>query len=303
MKYLYNKAKTLFSQFRVCHGTNVFWSFLSGIVKISLPVIALLLILILFKSLVGGAGPIQDGISSKEVEAGVSDHRNCSVQGIKLRGGIVSYIPSGNDSSSDSDSVASEDIVAAIKQANDDPEIKAILVEVNSHGGEAVSGEEISDVIRKSKKPVVSVIRDIGASAAYLAISASERIFASKYSRVGGIGVTLSYQHAASNNQNGLVYEQLSMGKFKDYRDPEKILIGEERALIMRDVNIAYNNFISDVSRNRKLPLEQVKALADGSTVLGERAKEAGLIDEVGSFDQAKAYLSDKMGEQGDICW
>src|SRR3989344_4209675 len=143
-------------------------------------------------------------------------NENCSVTGINLHGTLLTYIPNHSDSDSffDLDVTASEDVVWTIKQANEDEKIKAILVEVDSSGGYPVSGEEINNAIKNSDKPVVGLIRQTGASAAYWAISSADKIFASKNSDVGSIGVTQSYlSNVKKNNKDGYTFEQLSAGK------------------------------------------------------------------------------------------
>jgi protease-4 len=150
----------------------------------------------------------------------------------------------------------------------------------------------------------VAYIRSIGASASYLSISGANKIFASKYSDVGSIGVTASYlSRVGKNNKDGYTYEQLSVGKFKDSGDPNKPLTAEEKALFMRDANIIYDDFIKTVATNRGLPIAKVKSIADGSTVLGQKAKELGLIDEIGGRVEAEKYVEKKIGEKSVICW
>ena len=178
------------------------------------------------------------------------------------------------------------------------------MIEVESGGGGAVAGEEISNAVKNSKKPVIAFIRGIGASAAYWSVSGADRIFASKNSDVGSIGVTSSYlSNAEKNIQDGYTYEELSSGKYKDTGDPDKVLTAEEKALILRDVNIVYANFIEAVSQNRNLSIEKVKSFADGSTVLGEKAKSLGMIDEIGGLTEVENYLEGIIKEKPEICW
>jgi len=230
----------------------------------------------------------------------------CSVTGINLHGTFYTYIPEGaeDDPDFDYDSVASENIAGAIEQANLDDGIKAILVEVDSVGGSPIAGEEISIAIKNSEKPVIGLIREYGDSAAYLAISSADKIFASKYSDVGGIGVTMSYLNNVEKNKNeGYTFEQLSVGKFKDSGNPDLPLTKEERDLFMRDINIVYQNFMEAISINRNIPIEKIKKISDGSTVLGEKAKELGLIDEIGGINEVESYLEEIIGERPEICW
>ena len=233
-------------------------------------------------------------------------NEDCTVTGINLHGTVMTYIPehAEGDPSVDYDVVGSENVLWSIQNANENPNIKAIVVEVDSVGGSPVAGEEISNAVKNSEKPIVAFIRDIGASSAYWSISSADRIWASKNSDVGSIGVTMSYlNNVKKNKEEGYVYEQLSSGKFKDSGSPDMSLTKEEKDLFMRDVNIIYENFVKAVSDNRKIPIEEVKKFADGSTVLGEKAKELGLIDEIGGINEVEKYLEETIGKKPEICW
>lgn len=236
---------------------------------------------------------------------GVSE-KNCNVAGINLHGTIMTYIPfhADGDANFDYDTVGSEDILWSVNNANEDPNIKALIVEVDSYGGSPVAGEEISIAIKNSTKPVFGFIRENGLSAAYWAISSADRIWASKNSNVGSIGVTQSYlSYSEKNKKEGYLYEQLSSGKFKDSGTPDLSLTKEEKDLFMRDINIVYQNFMEAVSNNRNILIEDVKKFSDGSAVLGDKAKELGMIDEIGGINEVEKYIEEKIGEKVEICW
>ncbi|MDD4290392.1 MAG: S49 family peptidase [Patescibacteria group bacterium] len=230
--------------------------------------------------------------------------KDCNVSGIELRGEVVTYIVNPDDKEAIGDKTASEEIVYYINEAEKDDKIKAIILEVDSQGGYPVAGEEIAIAMKRAKKLTVAIIREYGDSAAYMAASGASRIFASKNSDVGGIGVTGSYlDNVNKNNKDGLNYISLSSGKFKDTGDPNKALTTEEKQYLMRDVNILHQNFVELVAENRNMDIEKVKKLADGSTMLGEMALQNGLIDQIGGLQETKDYLKDKIGEDIEICW
>jgi ClpP class serine protease len=159
--------------------------------------------------------------------SGADLNQTCSVRGVELRGTILTYTArdAENDPSFDYDITTSDNVLWMIKSANNDLGIRAILVEVDSGGGSPVAGEEIANAIKASKKPVVAVIRATGASSAYWAISSADRIFASANSDVGSIGITSSYiSNVEKNNKEGLFYEQLTSGVYKDLGIPDKPL-------------------------------------------------------------------------------
>jgi len=232
-----------------------------------------------------------------------SNGEDCNVLGINLHGFLDTYNSDGSEPSDNYDTT-SENITQKIKDANEDEDLKAIIIEVDSNGGIPVAGEEIANAIKNSKKPVVAFIRSAGLSSAYWAISSANKIFASKISDVGSIGVTLSYLSSAEKNKkDGYKFEEINSGKYKDTGTPDKALTADERVILQKGINIMYNNFVGTVSENRKIPLDKVKALADGSSVLGEEAKQAGLIDEIGGIDEVEKYLADVVGEEVKVCW
>jgi protease-4 len=96
---------------------------------------------------------------------------------------------------------------------------------------------------------------------------------------------------------------QLSSGKYKDAGDPDRPLTEEERQLFLRDIKIVHKNFIEDVAVNRDIPVADVQKIADGSSVLGDRAKELRLIDEIGGIREAEKYLESIIGEKPEVCW
>jgi signal peptide peptidase SppA len=305
MKKLFNKINELWLNFKKWSDINIFGYLLGSIIKI-------ILIVIIFIGIyyaIFTTGVFKDGSSSDSAiisDSSDTANDNCTVRGIELHGVIATYLPlhAENDPNFNYDSVSSENVAYAIKQANDDDRIKAILIDTDSSGGYPVAGEEISVAIKNSQKPVIALIREQGDSAAYWAISSADKIFASRNSEVGSIGVTQSYlSNVKKNAKDGLTYESLSTGKFKDAGNADKPLTAEEKALFMRDLNIIYSNFIADVAQNRKIPIDKVRGIADGSTVLGDKAKELGLVDQIGGLPEVEQYIEKTTGEKPEICW
>ena len=229
---------------------------------------------------------------------------SCNVWGVRLHGELVTYKVEGGTEEEPVDQTSSEEIVNTIQEAESDPKVKAILLEVDSYGGSGVAAEEIANALKHSTKPTVAQIRESGVSAAYWSATGAKTIFASANSDVGGIGVTMSYlQNVNQNTQNGLEFIELNTGKFKNAGDPNKPLTAEERKLFQRDLDIMLDNFISDVAHNRSIPLEEVRKLADGSSMLGTMALQNKLIDKIGGQTEVKRYLKEKIGEDPEICW
>jgi len=213
---------------------------------------------------------------------------------IEIKGEIVPYLVYASDSQEpeNPDSVSSEDVVYCLDGLKENGDVRAVILEINSYGGSPVASEEIMNAIKRLSKPSVAVIREGAVSGAYLIASATNKIFASEFSDVGGIGITMSYlDYSKQNNKDGITYQQISAGKFKDTGDPDKPLTAEEKELLMRDIKISHEFFVKKVAQNRKLDIEKIRALADGSSMLGASAKENGLIDEIGGFNEAENWV------------
>lgn len=228
---------------------------------------------------------------------------SCSVAGVQLHGSLYTYYD--YNSQSIDDIASSEDIIYDLELAENSPNIDVILLEIDSYGGMPVAAEEIATMLSKYvTKPVVAQIRGAGTSAAYWVASASDYIFASALSDVGGIGVTMSYVDESKVNElGGYTYNQISSGKFKDSGDPQKALTDEEKAMFQRDIDLAHDIFVNTVATNRDLDVEKVKMLADGSSTMGEQAKGNGLIDAVGDYYDVLGYIKGKYGVEPVVCW
>ena len=160
------------------------------------------------------------------------------------------------------------------------------------------------NAVKRLNKPSVALIREGGVSGAYLIASVANRVFASEISDIGSIGVTASYlDYSQQDKKDGITYNQLSSGKFKDTGSPDKPLTAEEKELIMRDIKISHEFFVKKVAENRKLDIAKVKQLADGSTMLGMAAKENGLIDEIGGIEEAKAWIGNRAEINPTLCF
>jgi len=231
---------------------------------------------------------------------------SCNVSNIKLQGRLITYISNeGQNEYGDLlwDEIASEDIVNAIEKAEENENIKAIVLKIDSVGGGPVAAEEVADALKRAEKPTIALIREWGTSAAYYAATGADVIFASQNSDIGSIGVSMSYtDNAKKNEEDGLTFNQLSVGKFKDTGAYDKPLTPEEKELLMRDINILHENFIKAVANNRNLDIEKVRQLADGSDMLGQMALENNLIDQIGGRYEVEEYLRNKIGGDIEMC-
>lgn len=251
-----------------------------------------------------------DSSSSATGPEGEVDRSKCNVVGIEIRDCIWSYTPKNVDGflgSPDSPCYAitsAEDVSWTLEGATNDSKIKAIVFEIDSSGGSPYAAEEIAASMKTVGKPTIAWVRENADSAAYWIASAADTIIAGENSEVGSIGVTSSYvDNSKQNAKDGLTYNQLTTGKYKDMGTPDRALTADDRSLMLRDLNIILQNFIREVSVNRHLSTEKVTALADGSTMLGRQALHNGLIDQIGTKAQVWEKLESIVGEKPDVCW
>ena len=283
------------------------------IIKSSFNVISILIVIALWSGIsyyvISNISKTSSSVTTTDTSNNkeLSEAENCNVYGINLHGDVVTY--NSNDAYNDQydvilDQTSADDIIWAVNEAQGNDSVKAIVVEIDSYGGSGVAGEEMMTVFKQSKKPVIAFIRSAGLSAAYLAATGAETIFASNFSDVGSIGVTMSYlQEAEKNAKEGLLYVDLSSGAYKDTGNPARLLSEDEKQLLMRDIKIGHEYFVKLVSENRNLDIEKVRKLADGSSVMGEAALKNGLIDKIGIFPDVVDFLSEKLNTPVEICW
>lgn len=234
-------------------------------------------------------------------EFGLGDE--CNVLVLSANGYMSTYVPESSDEFWD-EVVSSEELVDGIMLAQDDADVKALILLIDSSGGDPVAGEEVANALKRLEKPSVAVIRGIGASAAYWAATGAGRIFASEVSDVGSIGVTMSYlDQVVSDARDGYRYIELTSAKYKDVGNPSRILSYEEELILIADLNKVHEVFSRAVATNRGLAPERVAELANGLTYLGLDALEHGLIDEIGDLAKATSYLEEQIGEKPEFCW
>ncbi|MEK6861624.1 MAG: signal peptide peptidase SppA [Nanoarchaeota archaeon] len=183
---------------------------------------------------------------------------------------------------------SSEKIISYIKDANENKYIKGILLDINSPGGTVVASREIAEAVKKSNKPVVAFINEIGTSGAYWIASASDKIISDQLSITGSIGVIAGYlEFSELFEKYGVTYESLKSGKYKDIASPFKKMTEEERNILQKKLDLIHKRFIEAVAENRDLSKNSVEKLATGIYFLGEEAKDLGLIDILGTKELA----------------
>ncbi len=182
-------------------------------------------------------------------------------------------------------------VVRLIEQYGGDPAILALVVQVNSPGGGVAASQEIYHALlrfRKRGKVVLTSMEGVGASGGYYVALASEKIYANAGTITGSIGVILQVGNIEGLLKKvGLKIEVVKSGVLKDVGSPLRPMSAGDRAILQQVIDDAYKQFVRAVSVGRKMPVEAVRKIADGRIFTGERAKGLGLIDEIGTLEDA----------------
>ena len=244
-----------------------------------------------------GTGPAKGIIEKKFAEKSIAPAKDSTdkIAVIPLNG-LISY---GRGISSPEDSMV-EVMKEAFQQAANDPRVKAIVVSVDSPGGEVTAGDTIYHALGqlKAKKPVVVFINSIGTSAAYYIACAGSWIMCSDTSFTGSIGViisTLNYKELFG--KIGLQSVIFKSGQFKDALNGARDLTDEEKTYFQGLVMQTYDRFLNIVAGSRHLDASTLRnGIADGRVLSGKDAYADKLVDQLGYIEDAyeKARLLGK---------
>lgn len=189
------------------------------------------------------------------------------------------------------------DLVKRLDRIAADDEAKALIVDINSPGGTTFGGEAIYKAVRRvaAKKPVVSEIRTLGASAAYMIAAGGDHIVASETSIVGSIGVLFQYpQVGGLLDKIGVGMDEIKSAPLKAEPSPFHPASDEAKAMIRSLIMDTYGWFVDLVAERRALSHDKALALSDGSVFTGRQALKNGLIDAIGGEAAARKWLAGK---------
>jgi protease-4 len=191
-------------------------------------------------------------------------------------------------------------VIKQLQRYERDSHIKAIVVRINSPGGAVGPSQEILREIEKvkRKKKVVASLGTLAASGGYYIACGANLIMANRGTATGSIGVIMQFANVeALTKKLGLDFFNLKAGRYKDVGSPFRPMTKEEQAYMQGLVDNIYQQFLRDVSRNRKIPLAKLKTIAEGKIYTGEEAKALGLVDEFGNLPDA----IERAGRMGGI--
>ena len=187
--------------------------------------------------------------------------------------------------------VQPEQVAKRVEELIADPDVRAVVIRINSPGGGVVASDEIRKSIsklREAKKPVVASLAEVAASGGYYIASGSDWIVANPQSITGSIGVIATVPIVRGLlDRIGVDVEIVRSGPLKGSGSGVNPLGDEERAVLQGLVDDAYQQFVSIVAGGRKMDRDRVIQLADGRIYNGSQAKSLGLVDEIGDLEQA----------------
>lgn len=190
-------------------------------------------------------------------------------------------------------------LLDTIQNLEDDPDNVGILLEIDSPGGTVYEADEVYLALRKYKssgKQLWAYFKSMAASGAYYIACAADTIYANRNTMTGSIGVIIgpSIDATVLLEKLGIKATSFVSGKNKGMLSYNNALTDEQREIMQSLVDECYEQFVAIVSQGRKMPISDVKPLADGRIYTANQAKENGLIDSIGSMQNAQ----DRMLEQ-----
>ncbi len=186
-----------------------------------------------------------------------------------------------------------------LRRAEEDASVKAIILRIDSPGGEVAPCQEILEEIEQAKqsKPVVASMGSMAASGGYYISCEADKIVALPGTLTGSIGVIAQIPNLKGLfDKLGIEMQTFTGGEHKDMYAGYRNLTPEEQEIMQNLVDGYYEQFIAVVAEGRGMDKEEVRSLATGQLYTGVEAKELGLVDELGGLDKAVEVATELSG-------
>jgi protease-4 len=193
--------------------------------------------------------------------------------------------------------ITSGGMIKRIKEVEDDQSIKAVILRIDSPGGDAIASDDILHEVKRlsTKKPVVISMSDTAASGGYFIAMTGDPILAYSNTLTGSIGVFFGRINLLGlYDKIGIKKDILTRGRFARIDSDYGPLSPEERAKLRNGIEVFYNSFVTKVAESRKRKFDEVEPLAQGRVWLGVQAKQNGLVDEIGGLDRAVEMVKER---------
>lgn len=214
-------------------------------------------------------------------------------QTIESSQGNIAVILAEGDVSTNGDGLSSKQICKYLREANEDEDIKIIVLRINSPGGSALASDEIWREVKRAnqRKKVIVSMGDVAASGGYYIAAPAYKIFADPTTITGSIGVfgVIPYTGKMLENKLGMTFDRVQTNQHA-VMSTNRRLSEKELIIIQEEVDEIYDDFLSRVAEGRGMTKEQVNRIARGRVWTGVDAKRIGLVDELGGINDAIAF-------------
>lgn len=197
----------------------------------------------------------------------------------------------------------SQEISRQLDAYGKDGSIKAVVIRIDSPGGGVTPSQEIHNAVLavKAKKKVVASMGSVAASGGYMIACAADRIVANPGTITGSISAMMHFANVQELLRKiGLKSSVVKSGRFKDIGSPTRPMTEDERALIQSLVDDTYEQFLDIVAKGRRIPMEDLRRMADGRLFTGKQAQKLGLVDELGDLRHAVRLAGSLSGIEGE---
>lgn len=205
----------------------------------------------------------------------------------------------GSASSLD-EGINSQKVIKELRELREDDDVKAVVLRVNSPGGSAYGSEQIwrEVTLLKAAKPVVVSMGDYAASGGYYISCAADCIVASPITLTGSIGIfgVIPSAEKLLKEKVGLGFDVVKTNPMADLGNMSRTFTPQERAVLQNYVNNGYALFLKRCADGRGVAVEDIAKIAEGRVWTGSKAKEIGLVDELGDLDKAIEIAAQKAG-------
>jgi protease-4 len=199
--------------------------------------------------------------------------------------------------------LSADDVVRQMKKYRDDRSIRAILLRIDSPGGGVVPSQEMYETVRQVRdggKPVIVSMGSLAASGGYYVACGASRLVANRGTLTGSIGVISEFlQYGEALGKIGVQVKTIKAGKLKDAGSPVRKMTDVDERYFQALMDDVHRQFIAVVERERDLAHDDAVSLADGRVFTGEQAVEIGLVDTLGTYEEAVQIAASLAGIAG----
>jgi protease-4 len=197
-----------------------------------------------------------------------------------------------------------DEVIRQLKKYRDNRGIRAIVLRIDTPGGGVVASQEMYEEVRKTRdggKPIIVSMGSLAASGGYYVAMGASRLVANRGTLTGSIGVISEFlQVRDALDKLGIDYKTIKSGKLKDAGSPTRKMTEEDQRYFQALMDDVHRQFIAVVARERKMTPEKTRELADGRVFTGEQAVDLGLVDTLGTYEDALRIAAGIAGIAGD---